>query len=74
MDNTRLFGGSRFSVIYDGCIDPTAGDMVCRFPLRSTAQPRAQFKVVVFDEAFLSQRDRPYVDQILEKLGAAGSR
>jgi hypothetical protein len=73
MDNTRLFGGSRFSVIYDGCIDPKAGDLVCRFPLKPSAQPQAQFKVVVFDEAFLSQRDRPYVDQILEKLSATGS-
>jgi len=70
MDNTRLFGGSRFSVIYDGCIDPKAADHVCRFPLTATSQPQGQFKVVVFDEAFLSQRDRPYVDQILEKLGA----
>jgi len=71
MDNTRLFGGSRFSVIYDGCIDPSVEDQVCRFPLKATAQPRAQFKVITFDEAFLSQRDRPYVDQILEKIGAS---
>jgi len=71
MDNTRLFGGSRFSVIYDGCIDPGVQDQVCQFPLKAAAQPRAQFKVVTFDEAFLSQRDRPYVDQILEKIGAA---
>ena len=70
MDNTRLFGGSRFSVIYDGCIDPSVEDQVCRFPLKASAQPRAQFKVITFDEAFLSQRDRPYVDQILEKIGA----
>jgi len=69
MDNTRLFDGSRFSVLYDGCIDQKAADQVCRFPLAPTAQPMAQFKVVVFDEAFLSQRDRPYVDQILEKIG-----
>jgi hypothetical protein len=69
MDNTRLFGGSRFSVIYDGCIDTKAMDQVCRFPLKPAAEPQAQFKVIVFDEAFLSQRDRPYVDQILEKLG-----
>jgi hypothetical protein len=45
---------------------------VCRFPLKPAAQPQAQFKVVVFDEAFFSQRDRPYVDQILEKLGTSG--
>jgi hypothetical protein len=69
MDNTRLFDGSRFSIIYDGCIDQTAPDEVCRFPLKPAAQPKAQFKVVVFDEAFLSQRDRPYVDQILERIG-----
>ena len=74
MDNTRLFDGSRFSVLYDGCIDQKAADQVCRFPLAPTAQPMAQFKVVVFDEAFLSQRDRPYVDQILEKIGTAPSR
>lgn len=74
MDNTRLFGGSRFSVIYDGCVDAKASDQECRFPLPSTAQPKAQFKVVVFDEAFLSQRDRPYVDQILEKIGTTPSR
>ena len=71
MDNTRLFGGSRFSVIYDGCIDETVPDQTCRFPLKPLARTKAQFKVVVFDEAFLSQRDRPYVDQILDKIGAA---
>jgi len=75
MDNTRLFGGSRFSVIYVGCIDETnPPDQTCRFPLSPTAQPQAQFKVVVFDEAFLSQRDRPYIDQILEKIGSAPAR
>jgi len=74
MDNTRLFSGSRFSVIYDGCIDPKAHEEVCQFPLKPSAQPQAQFKVVVFDEAFLSQRDRPYVDQILEKIGTTKSR
>jgi hypothetical protein len=30
--------------------------------------------VVVFDEAFLSQRDRPYIDQIVDSLGTARSR
>ena len=71
MDNTRLFDGSRFSVLYDGCIDRKAQGEVCRFPLSPSAEPMAQFKVVVFDEAFLSQRDRPYVDQILEKIGTS---
>lgn len=37
MDNTRLFDGSRFSVIYDGCIDANAPDEVCRF--RSSRRP-----------------------------------
>jgi hypothetical protein len=75
MDNTRLFDGSRFSVIYVGCIDEAnPPDQTCRFPLSPTAQPKAQFKVVVFDEAFLSQRDRPYIDQILEKIGSAPAR
>ena len=71
MDNTRLFEGSRFSVIYDGCLDANAQDEVCRFPLKPSAQPKAQFRVVVFDEVFLSQRDRPYIDQIIEKIGTA---
>ena len=74
MDNTRLFDGSRFSVLYDGCIDANAPDQVCHFPLTPSAQPKAQFKVVVFDEAFLSQRDRPYVDQILDRIGKAPAR
>jgi hypothetical protein len=74
MDNTRLFDGSRFSVLYDGCIDANAPDEVCHFPLAPSAQPKAQFKVVVFDEAFLSQRDRPYVDQILERIGKTPAR
>jgi hypothetical protein len=38
-------------------------------PARPDRPADGQFKVVVFDEAFLSQRDRPYVDQILEKIG-----
>jgi hypothetical protein len=74
MDNTRLFDGSRFSVIYDGCIDTSAADQMCRFPLAPSTQPKGQFKVVVFDEAFLSQRDRPYVDQILERIGKSPTR
>jgi hypothetical protein len=74
MDNTRLFDGSRFSVIYDGCIETNAPDLVCRFPLRPSAQPKAQFKVVVFDESFLSQRDRPYIDQILGKIGTTPTK
>ena len=74
MDNTRLFDGSRFSVLYDGCIDANVPDQVCHVPLTPSAQPKAQFKVVVFDEAFLSQRDRPYVDQILERIGKTPAR
>jgi len=70
MDNTRLFDGSRFSVIYVGCVDTEAPDQECRFPLKETARPMAQFRVVTFEEAFLSQRDRPYVDKILEQIGS----
>jgi len=73
MDNTRLFDGSRFSVIYDGCIDETnTQDLECRFPLTTPA--KAQFRVVVFDEGFLSQRDRPYIDQILGKIGTTPTK
>jgi hypothetical protein len=67
MDNTRLKNGSRFSVLYKGCSDDQEPDYECRFPLKDGRKPVAYFQVVTFSEKFLSQRDRPYIDKILEQ-------
>lgn len=73
MDNTRLFDGSRFSVLYRACVDYEEEDQACRFPVKKGRRPLAQLDVVTFGEEFLSQRDRPYVDQILKQIGTGNS-
>jgi len=71
VDNTRLSNRSRFSVIYKGCMDAKEPDYNCRFPLAADRQPQAMFDVIVFREEVLSQKDRPLVDQVLDKIGKA---
>jgi len=66
MDNTAI-GGSRFALIYKGCVDMSKANQECVFPLSVDAPARAQFQVLTFSEEFLSQRDRPYLDQILRQ-------
>jgi hypothetical protein len=68
MDNTRLSNGNRFSVIYAGCMDREGPEFACEFPVPPGRKPQAQLQVVVFKEGFLSQRDRPYVDQVIDKI------
>jgi hypothetical protein len=68
IDNTRLSNRSRFSLIYKGCMDAQDPEYKCRFPLAADRQPQAIFDVVVFKEEVLSQKDRPYLDQVLEKI------
>jgi hypothetical protein len=70
MDNTRLSNGNRFAVIYSGCMDRDGPEFACEFPVPPGRKPQAQFQVVVFKEGFLSQRDRPYVDQLIDKIGS----
>jgi hypothetical protein len=76
MDNTRIVNGSRFAIIYEGCIE-TRGqeEHVCdAFPATTERHALAQFQVITFKEQFLSQRDRPYVDEILEQAGQSNLR
>lgn len=70
MDNTK-FDGSRFSILYKGCSDETQHTGLCAFPADSSSKPLAHLQLVVFDENFLSQRDRPYVDKLLQQISGS---
>jgi hypothetical protein len=75
LDNTLLPNGTRFSVIYKGCLDEKEPPhFVCRFPLGNTRQPQAQFDVVIFKSDFLSRRDRPDIDRLLQRSANRGWR
>ena len=50
-------------------MDRDGPELACEFPFPPGRKPQAQFQVVVFKEGFLSQRDRPYVDQVIDKIG-----
>ena len=67
LDNTLLPNGTRFSVIYRGCLEKKEPDFVCRFPLGPARQPQGHFDVVIFKSDFLSRRDRPDIDRLLQK-------
>ncbi len=67
LDNTRLLDGSRFSVLYRGCSDSKQPDAKCRFPMQKDHTPVVCFAVVTFNEKFLNQRDRPYVDKLVNQ-------
>jgi hypothetical protein len=67
LDNTLLPDGTRFSVIYRGCMDSKEKDFECRFPLKKDHQPQAQFDVVIFKSGFLNLRDRPGVEALLRR-------
>jgi hypothetical protein len=68
MDNTRLISGSRFAIVYEGCFtQPEKRE--CTFPITTGEIAEAQFRVISFREDFLSQRDRPYLDQLVERAG-----
>jgi hypothetical protein len=64
VDNT-LIGRDRFSLIYQGCYD-SAKLIPCT--LAADANPIAQFQVVVFDQEFMSQKEGPYIDEVVEKV------
>jgi hypothetical protein len=68
MDNT-VIGNDRFSLVYIGCID-IDNSLACPSPMSNLVNAMVQFRVLVFDEKFLSQKDRPYIDEVMEK--AAG--
>jgi hypothetical protein len=72
MDNTRLVNGSRFAILYLGCFKGT-DKRACSFPVRQEDDAQAQFRVAFFREEFLSQRDRPYLDQIIQQAAGHSS-
>jgi len=72
MDNT-LIGCTRFALIYKGCLSLETADQECHFPLKRIKDLRAQFQVLTFSEQFLSQRDRPYMDELLQKASVGGT-
>src|SRR5262245_45796804 len=58
MDNTRLFDGSRFALVLSATY-PDEG--------------RVEFKAIAFREEFMSLRDRPFFEEMLQRLRRNGS-
>ena len=56
MDNTKLFNNTRFAVTLKETGTDSAGVNV------------VHLKIIFFPEAYMSSRDRPYLDEMLEKL------
>jgi hypothetical protein len=73
VDNTLLPDGSRFAVIYRGCMDDEEKDLTCQFPIKPNHQPKAGFDVVTFKAGFVSRRDRPDIDQLLKETTKSNS-
>ena len=59
VDNTKLFNATRFAITLDNILY-NAND--------EKSPPRAEIKVIFFPETYMSSRDRPYLDEMLEKL------
>ena len=55
-DNTKLFDGTRFAITFKG--------------IRSSPdRPKeAAIKIIFFPESYMSSRDRPYLDEMLNQL------
>ena len=61
-DNTKLFNGTRFAITFKG--------------IRSIAgRPKeAAIKIIFFPESYMSSRDRPYLDEMLDQLHQHNNR
>lgn len=59
VDNTKLFNATRFAVTLDNILY-NEND--------KNSLKRAEIKVIFFPETYMSSRDRPYLDEMLEKL------
>lgn len=60
IDNTKLFNGTRFAFTFKGVvIDSSDGERA------------AALKIMFFPESYMSSRDRPFLDEMLEYLKAA---
>ena len=56
IDNTKLFNATRFAI--------TLKDIV----LDETQRRAARIKIIFFPESYMSTRDRPYLDEMLQQL------
>lgn len=70
MDNTRLFEGQRFAIVLKSICSEETRDIPkeqgsC---IRGRSDPYAVFQVVTFKEEFMSLRDRPLFEDMLNKL------
>lgn len=66
MDNTRLFEGQRFAIILKSiCSEGSTNSQDLCLP---GSVPYATFQVVTFKEEFMSLRDRPLFEDMLNKL------
>lgn len=69
MDNTRLFEGDRFALILkDICIDDPKRKYMKSDSCDEKSFPYAVFQVVTFKEEFMSLRDRPLFDQMIQNI------
>jgi hypothetical protein len=58
MDNSRLFSGDRFSILYRGSAPISTNEKSLK----------ATFSVITFEEKFLSLRDRPFFESMVDKI------
>ena len=49
-------------------MDADDKNLTCRFPLDSNHRIQAQFDVVIFKVNFITPRDRPDIDKLLEAV------
>jgi hypothetical protein len=68
VDNTKLPNGTRFAVLYQGCLDLDNKDVTCVFPIDREHNVQALFQVVTFNPDFLSLRDRPAPQKVLRSI------
>lgn len=59
VDNTKLFNATRFAITLDNILYNENDN---------NSLKRAEIKVIFFPETYMSSRDRPYLDEMLEKL------
>lgn len=67
-NNTLLSGGTRFAVVYKGCLDRNETDRTCRFPLNRQHDIEAQFTVVTFPSDFSPLTERPELKKLVGQL------
>ncbi|MDL1977966.1 MAG: hypothetical protein LWX52_07725 [Deltaproteobacteria bacterium] len=59
VDNTKLFNGTRFAVVLKEIVRDTSDAM---------EKKAVTIKIIFFPERYMSSRDRPYLDEMLQQL------